>query len=67
MKVVTCIRCGACLAVSDGASAQINTLHVEGLARVCHTVDGLQIILRCRHCKRVTVAVFPLCEPTPKV
>jgi phage FluMu protein Com len=58
MNIVKCSKCGACLASSEDESVQINTLHVEGLARVRMVDLGIETTVRCRHCKRVTITVL---------
>ena len=59
MKVVKCQKCGACLAVGEGDAVQLNTVHIEGTAYIYDLNYGMQISIRCRHCKRMTLAVFP--------
>ena len=60
MKLVKCQKCGACLAVGEGDAVQLNTVHIDGTAYLYDLDDGLHISIRCRHCKRMTLEVFPL-------
>ena len=65
MKLVECEKCGVCLACKDADSLQINTMHVSGTATLRQTMYGLEMVLRCRHCKMVTVtALFQNAPPT---
>ena len=66
MKACKCGTCQAVLVTLDDCSAYLHGQHLGELVCLRQTINGLEVSLRCRHCKRVTVVTLAL-EISPAV